>query len=334
MIEYDYFRNRFILVSQPGNPAPPPAPSVDQYFYWYEHQLRSEDISALRGDVLNEIKLMTTIVRDLNNPKCGASKGSSPTCDNLKPEKNADGVECTPLPSNEPTCQILIDRIKNAHSFDDYQWWIQLPLPINSIPSDVVPRILAADISERQRLYAHYLFQHWVERFDDIRCGLFLDCLSDLDRQHYLKAIFSSFTNVPSVFTALSGLPGNIQHGVQVAPGFSVKISESRIDDQLIRHNIYYRDLSPGGGGWVPIAQNIDSRTGYTHSTEGSDKGFEIGVYGTLCLASAPLIAVFTLHLSSRVDRSLTSFVTTILARPKRLLGSGGNRGSGANSAF
>ena len=238
VIEYDYFRNRFILVSQPGNPAPPPAPSVDQYFYWYEHHLRSEDISALRGDVLNEIKLMTTIVRDLNNPKCGGSKGSSPTCDNLKPEKNADGVECTPLPSNEPTCQILIDRIKNAHSFDDYQWWIQLPLPINSIPSDVVPRILTADISERQRLYAHYLFQHWVERFDDIRCGLFLDCLSDLDRQHYLKAIFSSFTNVPSVFTALSGLPGNVQHGVQVAPGFSVKISESRIDDQLIRHNI------------------------------------------------------------------------------------------------
>lgn len=92
---------------------------------------------------------------------------------------------------------------------------------------------------------------------------------------------------MPSVFTSLSGLPANIQHGVRVAPGFSVKISEGRVDSQLIRHNIYYRDASPGSG-WMTIAQNIDSGSGYTHSTEGSDAGFDVGAYGTLCSPLPP----------------------------------------------
>lgn len=134
VIEDDYFRNRSILVAQPGNPPPPPAPTVDQYLYWYQHHIRMEDIAAIHDDVLNEIKLMTTIVRDLDGRQCGSTKGSATDCENFKPAKNADGVECTKLPSTEPTCQSLIDRITNAHKFDDYQWWIQLPLPMNALP--------------------------------------------------------------------------------------------------------------------------------------------------------------------------------------------------------
>jgi hypothetical protein len=91
VIEDDYFRNRFLLV---GDPA---VVSADQYLYWYVHQIRSENISAIHDEVLNEIKLMTTVARDLDDSKCGSSDGSASRCEEITPSKSVDGIECSGL---------------------------------------------------------------------------------------------------------------------------------------------------------------------------------------------------------------------------------------------
>jgi hypothetical protein len=282
-IEGDYFRDRFVLAPDNGGA---PKPSADQYLYWYAHQIRVEDLSAIHDDVLSEIKMMTTVVRDLDDPRCGDSNyATSEQCEALTPSKNIVGIACELLPASEPTCQKLIDRINSAHHFDDYVFWIRLPLPVNSMPADVFYRLGRAGLDD-QRLYAHYLFRHWIQRFDELRCGMFFDCLTDAERAGYLKAILSSFSpGPPAILVNSTDLPSNLQQGVRVAPGFSVKITESRVDSLPVKHSIYYHDLSLADG-WVLLAKDI--YFGYETTIEGSDKGFEIGVFGELCSPGIP----------------------------------------------
>jgi hypothetical protein len=68
--------------------------------------------------------------------------------------------------------------------FDDYKYWIRLPVPLNAVPKELLTRIDAKDIGDehRKKDYENLLYNHWVERISDFRCRLFFECMSQLDR--------------------------------------------------------------------------------------------------------------------------------------------------------
>src|SRR5262249_7973963 len=159
----------------------------------------------------------------------------------------------------------------------------------SSISDDVLKRLETADLSERKRLYAHQLFRHWVERFDLVRCETFFDCLKDADRQTYLNEIFDSLKSpLPPILALLSGLPSNIQFGVKVAPGYSVRILSTQNDPNpgTLAYNSFSMDMSAGPGNWVQMDNGAPVKS--NSIVEGAAGGIEIGVSGFFCDSDDP----------------------------------------------
>jgi hypothetical protein len=79
-IQRDYYRDRRT------------AGTKDAYFYWYRHSLRPEDVDRLRMQVMDELRLTSSIVRDFDGPSCGADSNSKSLSGNIKPDYRVFGA--------------------------------------------------------------------------------------------------------------------------------------------------------------------------------------------------------------------------------------------------
>ncbi len=158
--------------------------SPDLYYFSYNHGLRREDLQLIREGVEDEIVRTGKIIELLERcPKICDSDTIVDVNKAIQPkkvQKDAFGL--------------------NKNDFDDLRWWIQLPVPINAIPPQILTQIQdqKLDLGQRRALYAKYLYNHWIKRQDDSRCSLYSECLTRTQQQSYYSLIFASLSTDPA----------------------------------------------------------------------------------------------------------------------------------------
>src|SRR5262249_3007187 len=77
--------------------------------------------------------------------------------------------------------------------FDDLKYWIQLPIPANAIPDSQRKAIQneKTDAWLRKQIFAKYIFQHWIQRQSRVRCELYSECLSPVQKKRYYNSILA-----------------------------------------------------------------------------------------------------------------------------------------------
>ncbi len=157
--------------------------SADKYYFPDTHGLRSENVQFMREQVDNELSRIVDVIRILEDcPAVCADENAVRIRDIVKSsasESNAFGL--------------------NDKDFDDFKFWVKLPLPTNTIPPDSKKQIedTTKDIEQRKQLYARYLYDHWVKRQDQARCTLYFECLSERQQETYYGLIMSSMLSSP-----------------------------------------------------------------------------------------------------------------------------------------
>jgi hypothetical protein len=74
--------------------------------------------------------------------------------------------------------------VNQANNFDDFSFWIRLPLPINAISPGTVAFLENSgnSVQDRIAVFAQSLYRQWVEEQDQLRCRLFFECLLLADK--------------------------------------------------------------------------------------------------------------------------------------------------------
>ena len=271
-IEADYYRDRR------GSDISP-----DGYYYSYKHLLRSEMLPAIRDSVMEELKLVGSIVRDFDRKECNAWS-TAMTCKGFRPNTSADGEKCAYVP-NDKTCQTLGARLEMT-DFDDLKYWIQLPIPANAIPDAAKSFIEtpANGLGARQDTYAQYLFRHWIERIVQIRCRMFYECATSAQRDGYFQQIKTSLTSItPGASPITLGNPGGgapVNMAVSIAPGYSATVTDEQTDTTPNAYDLYVRN---DGGSWQLLDKTVHSSRGNQKEFAGSPDGMDIGTFGYLC---------------------------------------------------
>ena len=271
-VQKDYFRDR-------RNDA-----SKDAYYYSYYHTIRPENIVGLRDEVLQELRLVSTIVRDLDDKDCGVGSTAA-RCGGIIPKSNADGQSCATTPS-DITCKSLNERSAKT-DFDDLKFWIRLPVPANAI-SDVERSALATPpstvpLQERQREYAHTLYYHWIERITEVRCSTFKECLSDTDSVKYQKAIQQTFGPVTPAISLLKSPNNDADFALAVAPGFTAWVIVGYNDPNQKATQFSIFEKSPQASAWEQTIANHISGYGKRYTIEATEDGFHLGLTGFEC---------------------------------------------------
>ncbi|QHP67435.1 hypothetical protein EI171_08335 [Bradyrhizobium sp. LCT2] len=172
-----------------------------QYFFESVHRMRSEDLDLLRENVEHEMDRTYKLINGLNQCPQGCKDDENrakAVMDALGPRipplqglirKNRVGREQPPRP---PTKDEIIAQ--DAREFDDYLYWINLPLPLNAIPPAMRDKITnpKGDIEEKRQTYARFLYRHWIHRQDIARCSLYNECLDPSQKSYYFNQILST----------------------------------------------------------------------------------------------------------------------------------------------
>ncbi|MCK1409535.1 hypothetical protein [Bradyrhizobium sp. 76] len=211
-IREDYYRDRASLPSQPdckpGGICRSADAVDDLYFYSYRHRLRLENLGEIAKEIADKLALVQNVLAILNGPKCNpapvasfAGDGSRKSFEDSLNRFNKSKDDCENA-SN--------DLIKETNSFDDYSLWSLLPIPQNSIPQSAINSLLdmSSAIDVRRNAYSQYVFRHWVERVEQVRCRLFSECLTPDERRVLYDAIVKTMignANPPSGSTLLLG---------------------------------------------------------------------------------------------------------------------------------
>lgn len=140
----------------------PPAGGYE-YLHDHLHRLRATDYASLNDELLAEIARVSTALRTLD-------------------------ARCSRTPSSKACRKAIADL--PVFDFDDFRYWIQLPLPQNTLSSTDLNAIkdLAGDVSARKYTLSIALFNHWVDRTAKVRCSMFFECLDgDRRRKEYAR---------------------------------------------------------------------------------------------------------------------------------------------------
>jgi hypothetical protein len=90
------------------------------------------------------------------------------------------------------------DLQDKTNDFNDFRLWVQLPVPINTLSDQSVDLLDAqapGTLQARKDTLTDAVFSDWVERIDQVRCRLFLECLSADRKSALRKTISDSLQN-------------------------------------------------------------------------------------------------------------------------------------------
>lgn len=163
--------------------------------YFHDQTLRNEDIDAVGDQLLDEIESVGELIVLLDSDNCASIIPNRRSAGKEK-ERQKEAQEKRKAQCRESINYKLHRKGRVVVDFDDYKYWIRLPLPNNAIP-DAAREILvdgsAFDAEPRAYLYSVLLYRHWVERVSDFRCRLFFECMKQSDRQAKFDLILASF---------------------------------------------------------------------------------------------------------------------------------------------
>jgi len=207
-IREDYFRDRG-GGGGGGGKSGPGSIGADKYFYSFRHQLRPEDLSPVADNVHSLLDTVDQILRFLNGPTCNPppvpvnppslAKATAKAREELLLSHR---TQVNRLFQSADQCdEKITELIDLTNDFDDFSWWIQLPLPVNTISDDSLQKLedQTIAVASRKQLYAQQLFRHWVERPDQVRCRLFFECLSASEKTSLLNQIANSLTGTGAI---------------------------------------------------------------------------------------------------------------------------------------
>jgi hypothetical protein len=264
----DYYRDR-------GNSQNTVAD--DKYYYSYRHRLRAEYLNDIAEEIRVEIEKVREFLRELDTKKCSPDPvprtmaGDSPA---------VKGVLDTPA-----LCIQGLNKISpngGLMTFDDFRYLIKLPVPVNVIPTEVIKQIEdpSMPIDERKAMYAQYVFRHWVERLDQIRCRLFLECMARDDKEHYYEMILESLSNSQTGVFSILGATGSISRGVHVPGGYIIDIADAHTDSRVTAYDLYSR---VPGKDWVNIYGSRVVTGGHAYRFTVPPQGIDIGIAAYEC---------------------------------------------------
>ena len=191
------------------------SPSYSYYFSLY-HQMRPEDLDLLREALEAEINRISDLIQALSKCPTGCDEQRKEDIGNVIKERKSSVSNAYGIP--------------DEMDFDDFEYWIQLPLPMSAIPPAARTFIQDAknDYDQKRRTYARYLFQHWVQRQDAARCSLYSECLSQSRKFQIYDEIIKTLNVKQS--PALLSLKKIDQHSyqIEVKPCTQVYITNSR----------------------------------------------------------------------------------------------------------
>jgi hypothetical protein len=169
-----------------------------QYIFERRHGLRkAEEEYDLIGDfVLAEIKEIDVILDKLDTCALPVTPGEPEG--SARPGRRAQAYgtkQVNQVQQSSKKCHESKFAVPTQIDFDDYKYWIRLPVPVNAVPAVLLERLDSKDIGEDKRLdaYKGLLYSHWVERISDFRCRLFFDCMTQIERREKKKMIELTF---------------------------------------------------------------------------------------------------------------------------------------------
>jgi hypothetical protein len=158
---------------------------LDAYFFSYHHKMRSEDLNQIADRVAKELDATIKFLKKLNEDACNSKPVAASIPGGLSRDdriwaRRVRSTQLARIVADAQKCQDLINGfVALSNNFDDYRFWIELPVPMNTLSEADVAKIAGtASFNERKAAYAQSLYRHWVERVDQVRCRLFSECLS------------------------------------------------------------------------------------------------------------------------------------------------------------
>jgi hypothetical protein len=188
------------------------SPIYDKYYYRYAHQLREENLSQVSKALWDEIAIVDDLLRLLDSPKCNpnpvsASYGHGLLGNQRRAAERAWNQQRADLETKARDCDTEAEElIKKTDNFNDFRFWIALPIPLNSLSATRWEAIsnLSNPLAQRRDKFAHAVFDHWVERIDQLRCRLFMECLTIQDRESLFKTVLSTVSGFPVTVEQIS----------------------------------------------------------------------------------------------------------------------------------
>lgn len=238
--------------------------------------LSHENIIKVRDDVLNEIYLIATIVRDLDSPACGTDSNRK-KCLAITPNKNFEGTSCK-LVHDDRTCLSLQER-RALTDFDDLKYWIQLPIPSNYVSQRDRVALRRFPLSDQvwdknKTTYARLLYFTWVNRLNDATCRV-TECLSAEDAAKYTAKITQSFERGSAAINPLGNEAGIVAFTLK--GGSAAKISLSQNDPHPVTPVVELFVRKKKGSPWVSFARDVRT-IGTSYVRYATPEDVDIGV--------------------------------------------------------
>ena len=185
----------------------------DLYFYRYAHNLRDEDLGVIQSKISNMIITVNALIDRLNQDDCNSKPVSprlltprSATAKYIAQLKVERALSLKSFASDAAKCAADVQYLITATgNFDDFQFWIMLPIPIDAIAKSAAHFIEdpGNDRKKREDLFAQNIYRHWVDEPDQIRCRLFFECLTSDAKAHVYADIVSSISKQPASFATI-----------------------------------------------------------------------------------------------------------------------------------
>ena len=283
-IREDYYRDRASLPATSAcdgktTPDPKSEPcrggdvASDQYYYSYRHKLRDENLSAIATKVTDTLKFVDSIMRVLNSPACNP-KAVAVLASNDRAKKTAFADAMANFNKAKGDCDTETrNLIAKTHNFDDFWLSGELPIPQNSIPRAAIDLIESSStaLADKKLTYGQYVFRHWVERSDQIRCRLFSECLTPAEK-------IAAYNGIISTMASGTGTP------VDTVPAGVFTLCSGEYDYDILNaphgcKNSQYRLDCPHAGDSEPKAKEICEvlHGAYGHSVATSDADMRDG---------------------------------------------------------
>ena len=253
----------------------------DKYFYFYRHQLRIEDLSQVAQLVLDEMAIVAEILKQLDSPECSPKAISThiapqPTWKARKTAMVAWKSSIEALTADSNKCNDEVEaKIKSAEHFNDYRFWLKLPVPVNALSDQMLSNLQnkATSDADRKNDYAQALFRHWIERQEQIRCRLFFECLTLKSKSELYDLIVAdiipiSLANPPQGFKVIAKAKICIgQYAWRCAAGYTHAYNCDRQNDDANAKD-YCLVQRPGFSySWKRDSTYGGNRCGYSNDT-------------------------------------------------------------------
>jgi hypothetical protein len=141
------------------------------------------------------------------------------------------------------------DALNSIGLFDDYQFMLTLPVRRNVFLGTSIAEIEdgASNIDDRKFVLGQYVFRHWIERPNQIRCRLYFECLGKAALERYSQKIAETFSSNDGGFVLGSQCgSGAFEQIVHVKAGYDVFGSDAARDSRPTAYTLWTQDVASG----------------------------------------------------------------------------------------